>query len=133
MRQSLNSELYALSDNVERNLLVSASVFEIYVRIFRIQELQSKNPIFFADLFSLTTSDSNVSDVVRLLMYASSYRWFIVIAYTSGGGFMLNKETLQSSALRRNLSSLQSKCDVLESTLFTDKEAKKFTEIFKVD
>ena len=32
-------------------------------------------------------------------MYASSYRWFIVIAYTSGGGFMLNKETLQSSRI----------------------------------
>ena len=103
------------------------------MNIFRIQELQSKNPIFFADLFGLTTDDLNISGVVTLLMCALSNRWFIVVAYTSGGGWMLNKETLQSSTVSKNLSLLQSKCDVLKSTLFTDKEAEKFTEIFKVD
>ena len=65
-------------------------------------------------------------------MLALSNRWRVVVAYTGGGGWM-TKKTLLSSAVSQCLESLECRCDVLMSTIFSDKEAKKFIEIFKVD
>ena len=99
------------------------------------QKRQKPKPVFFVDLCCVTNKDhqATILSTVRSAIIAVNAGWYVVLAYSSGGGFMNERSTPELSTLRNNLDTLDDDFDHLLSTVFNDREAKKFKDTFLVD
>ena len=99
--------------------------------ILMIPVLKEQNPVFFVDLCSVTSDQIAILPVVKLATKATTMGWYVVLAYS--GGWMNDKSIPVSSAINRRLNMLDSTFSHLKSTVFNEREAKKFIDTFCVD
>ena len=110
------------------------SIFEILDKILTTVVPQRLKPVFFVDLCYITYDDQDYTlDIVQLALKARTVGWYVVAAYSSGGGWRNDRSTFVWSSVNSNLETLQSGSDMLVSSVFNDTESKKFIDIFHVD
>ena len=106
---------------------------KIYDYILQNQELAKQQPYFFVDLCYVTSNQPVVLEVVDLAATAQLRGWYVILSYSSGGGWMIEQSSSLTSQIRVNLGKLDERSYQLRTTVFSNEEAKKYIDEFQVD
>ena len=106
---------------------------ETILTTFVHEQDRKPKPVFFVDLCCVTNDEAVIETVVHNAMVARMAGWYIVLAYSSGGGLMNDRSSLRMTTVCNELESLDGYSCSLESTVFNDREADKFIDEFHVD
>ena len=93
--------------------------------------LHEKKPVF-SSIYAVTIDQKDIPGIVDLAVKAHAIG-YIVLAYSSGGGWMNDQSTPELSAVQNSLHMLDSACTHLQSRIFNNRKAEKLIETFKVD
>lgn len=97
------------------------------------EELPESKLVFFVDLCYDTMDQQHVPNLVQLALTASTLGYYTVVAYSNDDGSMNALSTTTLSTVRNQLETLDAGLEQHESTVFSDREAKKFVDKFDVD
>ena len=89
--------------------------------------------VFFVDLGCTTKDVNSVRTLLDLAWMATRRNWYVVVSLSSGGGWMIQRESIVSADIFRSLTQMTSDYEILQSSNFTDEEAKVFIDKLKVD
>ena len=88
---------------------------------------------FFVDLGCTTKDDESIASLLELASTATVMKWHVVVSTSSGGGWRNPYNTALRERIARYLNRMSSQYSLLASTNLTNKEAKTFIDVFKID